>query len=267
MSAPYAADLELARRCADGDEAAWERFVLEYRPLLYRAADTLDRTGSARELADSLYADLYGVKRNEAGRRSLLEYFQGRSSLATWLRSVLAQRFVDRLRAQRRLVPLPEEALNGKRLEPEDRFVVAGVPPDPDRSRYLALVHRALDLAITKLPARERLRLGCYYVQQLTLAETGRLMKEHEATVSRQLARTRRAIREEIERHLRDDAGLNDDQIAECFSNVVQDSGSLDLKEMLNEAAPHPGMSDNITEARPPIASASPVGDRATRYP
>ena len=92
VNASYAADLELARRCAAGEEPAWERFVLEYRPVLYRAADALDPTGGARDLADALYADLYS--------QSLFRYYQGRSSLATWLRAVLSQRYVDRLRAQ-----------------------------------------------------------------------------------------------------------------------------------------------------------------------
>ena len=56
MESPHAADLELAARCAAGDPAAWERFVLEYRPVLYRAADALSPQGGAREIADSLYA-------------------------------------------------------------------------------------------------------------------------------------------------------------------------------------------------------------------
>src|SRR5262249_41942517 len=106
---PYAADLELASQCAAGDAQAWERFILEYRPVLYRAADALDPSGGAREVADSLYAELYGVRDGGGERRSLFHYFQGRSSLATWLRAVLSQRYVDRLRAQRRLEPLPAQ--------------------------------------------------------------------------------------------------------------------------------------------------------------
>ena len=78
--------------------AAWDHFVLEMRPGLYRAADALDPSGGARELADSLYADLYGVDQRGGARQSLLRYFHGRSSLATWLRAVLAQRYVDRVR-------------------------------------------------------------------------------------------------------------------------------------------------------------------------
>ena len=102
-------DLALACACAQGDELAWEHFVLEQRPLLYRAADALDPGGGARDLADSLYADLFGLRDRDRERQSLFRYFHGRSSLTTWLRAVLAQRHVDRLRANRRAEPLPDE--------------------------------------------------------------------------------------------------------------------------------------------------------------
>jgi len=232
---PYAADLELAGLCAAGNAQAWERFILEYRPVLYRAADALDPTGGARELADSLYAELYGVRDGAGERRSLFQYFQGRSSLATWLRAVLSQRYVDRLRVQRRLEPLPDE----ERAAPPTVAAHAATdrvePPDPDRERYLSLVRRALGRAVARLTDRDRLRLGCYYVQELTLAETGRLLKESEATASRQLARTRRAIRDDVERQLRAEAGLTGDQIDACFASVADDPGPLDLKKVIYE--------------------------------
>src|SRR5215471_17723013 len=129
----YADDLALASACAAGDDAAWERFVREYRPVLYRAADALDSTGRAREVADALYADLYGLKERGGERQSLFRYYQGRSSLATWLRAVLAQRFVDRVRVLRKVESLP----------PEEAIVHTG-DPDPDRARYVALVRHAL---------------------------------------------------------------------------------------------------------------------------
>jgi RNA polymerase sigma-70 factor (ECF subfamily) len=224
----YAADLELARRCAAGEPAAWDHFVREYRPVLYRAADALDPNGGAREIADSLYADLYGLKGAGPERRSLLLSFSGRSSLATWLRAVLCQRFVDRVRAQRRLEPLPVE----------DDADPAGLrgrsePVDPNRGRYEELVAAALGRVVGQLSSKDRLRLSCYYVQELTLAEIGRLLKEHEATVSRQLARTRRAVRSAVERELRDTAGLTEAQVAECVASVAADPGGLDLQPLL----------------------------------
>jgi RNA polymerase sigma factor (sigma-70 family) len=241
VSALHAEDLELARRCADGDETAWQRFILEYRPVLYRAADALEPGGGARDLADSLYADLYGLTSGDRQRASLFRYFQGRSSLATWLRAVLAQRYVDRLRAQRRLVPLPDAEQGSQR--PSARYQPAAMveppdpAPDPDKPRHLALLRRALGRAVARLGDRDRLRLGCYYVQELTLLQIGRALKEHEATASRQLARTRRAIREDVERQLREEAGLKDAQIAECFESAAEDAGPLDLKQMLGAAA------------------------------
>jgi RNA polymerase sigma-70 factor (ECF subfamily) len=216
-------DLELARLCADGDETAWERFVREYRPLLYRAADALDRTQGAREIADSLYADLYGIKTSDGHRQSLFRYYQGRSSLATWLRAVLAQRYIDRVRLLRKMEPPAEDA------------AVHTDEPDPERARYVELVRRALRRAVDGLEARDRLRLGCYYVQELTLAETGRLLNESEATSSRRLARSRAALRQDIEQQLREEAGLNDTQIAECFASVTDDPGPLDLKQVIYE--------------------------------
>jgi RNA polymerase sigma factor (sigma-70 family) len=220
----HSKDLELARLCADGDEHAWERFVREYRPLLYRAADALDRTQGAREIADSLYADLYGLTNAAGERQSLFRYYQGRSSLATWLRAVLAQRYVDRVRVERRVEPLSNEEVPAR-----------SDAPDPDRTRYVTLVWRALQRAVGELTARDRLRLGCYYLQELTLAETGRVMKESEATSSRQLARSRLAIRRDVERQLRNDERLSDAQIAACFASVAEDPGPLDLKQVIYE--------------------------------
>ena len=94
-------DLALACACAEGNNDAWDHFVAELRPALYRAADAIDRTGAARELADAIYGELFS--------KSLFRYFHGRSSLATWLRSLLSQRYIDRYRETRRLEPLPEE--------------------------------------------------------------------------------------------------------------------------------------------------------------
>jgi len=216
-------DLALACACALGDAAAWDHFVLEMRPGLYRAADALDRSGAARELADSLYADLYGVDQRGGARQSLLRYFHGRSSLATWLRAVLAQRHVDRVRVDRRTVPLPEELPARASLE----------AADPDCARFVDMLRSALGMAVARLEPRDRLRLGCYYAQQLTLAQTGKLLKEHEATTSRQLARTRKGIRDAVEQHLRA-RGLNDAQIARCFECATEDAGATNLDEMLD---------------------------------
>jgi RNA polymerase sigma-70 factor, ECF subfamily len=201
--------------------------VLEYRPILYRAADALDSSGGARELADSLYADLYGMRERGGERRSLFEYFQGRSSLATWLRAVLAQRYVDRARSQRRFESLTDEVAD--RLDSRTRPDAVAAISEVDR----ASLQRAFTDTIFQLNGRDRLRLGCYYQQDLTLAETGRVLGEHEATVSRQLARTRRTIREHVHDRLRRE-GLSNERIEACFEAAAQDPGPLDLRDILD---------------------------------
>lgn len=219
-------DLALACGCAEGDEAAWDHFILEYRPILYRAADALDPSGGARELADALYADLFGLQEHGDQPRSLFRYFHGRSSLATWLRAVLAQRHVDRIRERARATPLPDEEPPAPNRE----------PPDPERNHYVTLIHVAFRNAVARLDPRDRLRLRYYYAQELTLAETGRLLGEHEASVSRHLASARKAIRRDLERQLHE-AALGPDQIARCFESVAEDTGPLDLDSLLGEAA------------------------------
>jgi len=217
-------DLALACGCAAGDEAAWEHFIREQRPTLYRAADALDAGGGARELADGIYGELF--------ERSLFRYFHGRSSLATWLRAVLAQRHVDRLRAGQRLEPLPDDEFFPGSVGPAIGPAKAG-PYDEEQHRCGELIREALTRAVAELPSRDRLRLACYYAQELTLAETGRLLGEHEASCSRHLARTRKTLRGHIERRLRDQHGLNEAEIADCFAASSEDPGELDLRQLL----------------------------------
>ena len=229
-------DLALACACAEGSETAWDEFVLEYRPVLYRAADALDPSGGGREIADALYAELFGVRdgairtdtpdravTEQGTRRSLFTYFHGRSSLGTWLRAVLSQRYVDRIRATRRTDPLPDDS------SPTPLAAPPAPEPDPDRTRLPPLVWQALRLAIEGLAPRDRLRFACYHADGLTLAETGRILGEHEATASRQLTKTRRAIRQDVEQRLREDHNLSDAEVARAFECVVDEAGTFDL--------------------------------------
>ncbi|MEQ1731540.1 MAG: sigma-70 family RNA polymerase sigma factor [Vicinamibacterales bacterium] len=220
-------DLALAVGCAAGDDEAWQHFVLTFRPVLYRAAGAIGTGGDARDLADGLHAELFGLGGADGVRRSLFRYFHGRSSLSTWLRSVLAQRHIDGVRVRRRTEPLPETA------DGDDALADTRPAPDPDRHRFLTLMRVALAAALGRLESRDRLRLACYYSQQMTLAQIGRLLGEHEATVSRHLSRTRGLIRSWVEGQLRSEHQLDDARITECFRSVAADTGPMDLQELL----------------------------------
>ncbi len=245
-------DLALACACSEGIEKAWEFFIAHFRQDLRHAASAMLR-GSGRadearaeELADSLYAELYGVRSSADGRRkSLFEYFHGRSKLSTWLRAVLAQKQVDLFRTSGRTVSLEAE------MEGEAPRELAGrtesVPADPDRERYIGRFEGALSTALANLTPRERMILACYYVDQLTLAEIGRLLREHESTVSRQLERLRRALREGVTQALRRDTPASNGRPAEpaldmaqvelAFEYAVED-WPFDLSQALSASEP-----------------------------
>ena len=228
-------DLALARACMLGRDAAWDHFVLTHRPILYRAADALDSSGGARELADTLYGDLFGAKTSSDGR-ALFSYFHGRSTLATWLRAVLSQRYVDLVRSRARLQSLPDEDQQApSRQAVSTRLRQGSVGQvDPDRALLVPLVDRALRSAIEALPPKDRLRLRSYHVAGLTLAQIGRVTAEHEATVSRHLTRTRRAVRQAAELWLRDRGSLDEARIARALELAADDPGELDVQQMFD---------------------------------
>jgi RNA polymerase sigma-70 factor, ECF subfamily len=212
-------DLALACACALGSEPAWEHFIRELRPALYAAARQI-APAAPQELADSLYAELFGLEVRDGRRRSLLDYYHGRARLATWLRTVLAQRHVDALRSSSRTISLDADE---RPLEPVDPAPAA----DPERARYVEHAQRALDAALRSLVPRDRLRLRLYHGEGVKLAQIGRVLGEHEATVSRKLDRTRQEIRRYVERALQDDHGLTPAAVAEC---LVYAAGAPELE-------------------------------------
>jgi DNA-directed RNA polymerase specialized sigma24 family protein len=104
--------------------------------------------------------------------------------------------------------------------------------PDLDAPRYLDLLRAALRTAVAALDARDRLRLSLYYAQDLTLAQVGRVLGEHEATVSRKLDRLRRTLRNETERLLREEHRLGSVEVERCFELALEDR-AFDLDRTL----------------------------------
>ena len=224
-------DLALAVACADGDEAAWEAFLTRYRGELTRAAAAVAGETEGDELVDALLVDLYARGAAESPRRSLFEYFHGRSRLATWLRALIGQRHIDRLRASRRLEPIDE-------LEEGHPRLAEPASADPDRARLVAAMNAAFDAALAALEPRDRLRLACYHADGLKLAKIGQMLGEHEATVSRKLQRTRDLIREQVDGQLTRELGLDPAQLRQCYDYAMADGG-LDVGRLrLVEPAP-----------------------------
>jgi len=252
LGALHLQDLALACACAEGRSDAWDHFVATFRAYLRSAAAAIlhcpANSPAACELADSLFADLYGVSAGKRADLSLFRYFYGRSSLKTWLRAVLAQRHIDAIRAGRRFTELGDDD-DVSQSRPQALVISPRLdsPADPHRGRYVSLLTSAFERALAQLDPRDLDRLRMYYSEQQTLAEIGRVLGEHESSVSRNLDRIRRDLRHDVEAALRKgpspvngslpEPGLSDEQIALCFQYASEDA-PIDLDKLLPRSGP-----------------------------
>jgi RNA polymerase sigma-70 factor, ECF subfamily len=232
-------ELALARACAEGNERAWQDFISRYRPKLHSMALHITRDGAhAAELADSLFADLYGVNARDGNRmrRSKLVFYTGRGSLEGWLRTVMAQEFINRYRKQKRTVSLEEQ------MEAGVQFAAATPEPACALDRTLdrtlnrtsdQLLEAATNDALAELSAEDRFTLASYYLDGRTLAEIARMLGLHESSVSRRLDRLATGLRKRILALLRTQ-GMSHAQATEALETDVRDL-QLNLRSRLTQ--------------------------------
>ena len=213
-------ELMLAQACAAGKDRAWEQFVATYRQPLMRAAIAI--TGSetlGRDLADQLYAELYGLTEKAGERRCPLASYRGRGSLMGWLRTTLAQRHVDYHRRSHREEPLEEFDA-----------------PAPEQAQekpaaMLTTLEKAVDGALSSAEAEDRLLLAAYFLDGRTLHEIAKMLQVHEATVSRKLKRICQDLRKQVLKNLQG-LGLSRRAGEEALGADPRDL-DVNLKELL----------------------------------
>lgn len=215
-------DVVFVRACLKGNEEAWTSLVNRYQTKLFVIACQITKEeNAARELADSLFADLFGVCHSGREQRpSKLLSYGGRCSLEGWLRALLAQQFVNRLRQERRFVPFDE------RRDSEEFFTL-----DTQSQQQSPLLARALDQALDGLSAEERFLLSGYFLDGRTKAELARMLGVHETTVGRQIERALKNVRTRTIRHLCD-SGLSLSAAREMLTGDVR-ALHLDVRNRL----------------------------------
>jgi RNA polymerase sigma-70 factor (ECF subfamily) len=236
-------ELVLARACAGGNERAWETFMLRYRERLYEIGLQIAREESAaRELSDSLYADLYGTIAREGKRVSKLGSYTGRGSLEGWLRTVMAQEHVNRYRRQKRMVSLDEETEEGAQFATPEPDPVTTVDPR---------LESATDEALAALPPDERFLLAAYFLDGRTLAEVARMLAVHESTISRKLDKLTKSLRKQLLAGL-GRRGMSRRQAEEALEVDVRDL-TLNIRDRLAQ--------DSAGAAFPKKKVEAPAGD------
>jgi RNA polymerase sigma-70 factor (ECF subfamily) len=233
-------ELALARACAAGSNSAWEIFLTRYREKLYLSALRIAREDSAaRELADTLYADLYGTNTRDGQRVSKLASYSGRGSLEGWLRTVLAQEYVNRFRRTKRLVSLDEESEDGIQFRAPDP------DPAPPADQRAA---QATDDVLAALSAEDRVVLSAYYLDGRTLAEIARMLGVHESTISRKIDKLAKSLRKQIVAALVR-RGMSRREAEEALEVDVRDL-QVDIRRSLTQESSAPAFSEKSIEAR-----------------
>jgi len=224
-------DFMLAKACAAGHERAWEHFMALYGQPLTRAAIAISGSETVgRDLADSFYAELYGLNVRDGERRCPLDSYRGRGSLLGWLRTTLAQRFVDHYRRTYR-----EQALDEQLHDlPTPNSIL---DPEP---QVLSSLQAGVAAALLSQPVEERFLLAAYYVDDKTLAEIGQLLHVHEATISRRLKRATDAVRKQLLRNL-EKGGMNRKTAEEALGTDPRDVDlRMNLRKLLQSSEADP---------------------------
>ncbi len=136
------------------------------------------------------------------------EWQAGRARVSTWLYRVVANLATDRLRQRRHLPPAPVAGLGPAMADP------AADQPDPappvEQAMVAAERARALSQAMAGLPERQAQAVALRHLEELPLAEIGRIMELSEHAVESLIARGKRALTQALSGR-RADLGFGDD--------------------------------------------------------
>lgn len=241
LDALHADELLLVVACERGDERAWEDLMGRFKATVLSAARGASAgEAEAEELAQSVWAELYGLRVREDGTLAgKLAYYSGCGSLGGWLRAVVGQLAVDRHRRSSKLVQT-EDASDFDRAA----AVAAGhdgwrpnAPPDPEsalaETEAARAVEKALAQSIRELEDEDRLLVKLYYFDGLRLKEAGAVLGVHEATASRRLTRLHGDIRRRVEALLTGEHNWTREETARTLSEVARAQTDTDLHSLL----------------------------------
>ena len=190
----YAEDLDLVDRAVNGDVAAVRDFQETYRPMLERVlmSRAVDRL-QAEDLVADIIAECFGAGKN-GQTRPLLEKFEGRSSLSTWMIRITWNRWLDLKRRDKFRGELPSYDDDDRSGDQFDR--VAGVNPDDELldSDLSELMGRAIREAFDSLGPDVLLMMKLSYLHGVSQAVIARMWQCDQTRVSRLLTAAREQV-------------------------------------------------------------------------
>ncbi|MEM9282087.1 MAG: sigma-70 family RNA polymerase sigma factor [Verrucomicrobiota bacterium] len=206
----HAADLELVDRAVAGEEEAVKLFQEEYQPMLERVVMSrgVDRV-QARDLVADVIAECFGAGK-KGQTRPLLEKFEGRSSLSTWMIRITWNRWLDLKRRDKFRGDLPtyeeDESGAGDRF---DRLEGDSLEEDLLDEDLSELMGRAIKTAFDALEPDVLLMLKLSYLHGISQTVIAKMWQCDQTRVSRSLTSAREQIAINTMQVIREaDAGL-----------------------------------------------------------
>ena len=182
-------DSELLRLAREGNAAAFRTLVRRHDRYLYRIARSVLRDN--QEAEDVVQETFVRAFKQLAG-------FRGHARLATWLTRITLNEAIQRRRRRRHIVQLDslqQQEASNTQVRPSPLITP---DPDPERTAAQHQICRLLERTIDQLPDSLRTVFVMRDVEELSTAETARLLGIRQATVKTRLHRARRMLRDAL---------------------------------------------------------------------
>lgn len=216
----HAADVYLATACLD----AMPEALAELRHLVTTQLPALTGLGLSAADANDVISDTLSALIDGKLRR-----YSGRGPLEAWLRIMLTNRALDRVRRETKAVEFDDVLLGdlSSANAPELELL---------RTQCYGNFSTAFRAAITRLTARQRNLLRQHHLDELTLEELGALYQVHRATAARWLAEARGQLLELTHEELSQRLGLRQNEV-ESLIRVIGSRLDLSASLFLSRAA------------------------------
>jgi RNA polymerase sigma-70 factor (ECF subfamily) len=191
-------DTELLLLAREGDAAAFETLIRRHDRFLYRVARSI--------LVDDYEAEDVVQETFIKAFRGLGD-FRGEATLSTWLTRIALNEALARKRSRRSMVDLGT-LQNGTKVGIEPSVLISP-GQEPEVTAAQGQIRMVLERAIDQLPDDLRTVFVLRQVEELSTADTARVLELKQSTVKTRLHRARRMLRERL-----------GDQLAASLSDV-----------------------------------------------
>ncbi len=182
-------DLTLAKRCREGDQAAFRLLVERYQRKAYaQALGMLKDKDEAMDVAQEAFIKVY----------KYLDHFKGDSSFYTWLYRIVANLCVDRLRrsggGQAEKVELDEKVDQAEAATVG--LLATRLGSNPQKAVLRSELAQKIDEALEQIPEKHREILLLRELEGMSYEDMARVLKVPKGTVMSRLFHARAKMQE-----------------------------------------------------------------------